>query len=134
MGLLVAGGWNTAAADLVWGIHALLVVLAVWAPWSGSDALVALDFAGIPLLWVHWLTADDTCALTLLEGRLRGCAASDTFVHKIVSPLYRISDAGSRRLAWGASVALWLACAARVAADPGLLSRAFFTSPTPVTM
>lgn len=111
-------------AALVGALHLALVAFVVWAPFSGSDAALALHFFLVPFLWLHWALNDDTCALTLLESRLRGVDASESFVHRVVSPVYKIRDEHARLVAWGASAGLWLVTATRVARDPGLLRRA----------
>ncbi len=111
------------AALVVRALHLALVAFAVWAPFSGSDAALAMPLLLMPFLWLHWALNDDTCALTLLEARLRGVDASSSFVHSVVSPVYKIRDEHARVAAWGASVGLWLVTATRVARDPGILRR-----------
>jgi hypothetical protein len=113
-------------AWVVRALHVALVAFFVWAPFSRSDAALALHFVSMPFLWLHWVLNDDTCALTILESKLRGVPASRSFFHSIVSPVYKIRDEHVRLIAWGASVGLWLVTASRVCADPGILRRAIW--------
>lgn len=111
-------------AALVWVLHVLFVAFMVWAPFSDSESALALHFLGTPFLWLHWLLNDDTCALSLLEKRLRGVSDRNSFFHNLVSPVYKIRDEHVRVLAWGASVGLWFVSASRVMREPGMLRRA----------
>lgn len=116
---------HPALATLVWLAHVALVAFAVWAPFSGNDRAIAAHFVMTPFLWLHWSLNDDTCALTLLEKKLRGVEDSTSFFHNLVSPVYKIRDEHVRVLAWGASVGLWLVSASRVMDRPGLVRDAF---------
>lgn len=91
------------AAGLVGAIHAAFAGFMVLAPFASDRAWVAAHALVTPFLWLHWLLNDDTCALTLVEARLRGVADRDSFVYKVVSPVYKIRD----EECWYASAALW---------------------------
>lgn len=41
---------------------------------------------------LHWIVSNDTCALTLMEQFLTGRKSDDTFIGKIVKPIYNISN------------------------------------------
>lgn len=105
----------TLASGVVWALHLALVAFMVLAPFSASRAVLVAHLVLTPFLWLHWLLNSDACALTLLEQQLRGgVPATQTFMHALVSPVYRPSDAGVRALSWAASVLLWLVTLARV--------------------
>ncbi len=85
------------------------------APFGSSRQALVLHALVTPFLWVHWALNDDTCFLTLVEKRLRGLQDnSDSFMHRLVSPIYNIRDADVRAWSWAASVALWLVTLSRV--------------------
>jgi hypothetical protein len=103
------------AANLVWLLHVLIVIAAVTVPFSDDDTMLAAYVFMIPFLWMHWLMNDDTCALTALECRLRGLESSgESFIYKVVSPVYKIKNAQVKSLAWWGSVALWALAVYRV--------------------
>lgn len=114
------------AGWVIWALHVAFVAYMAWAPFSHNEGALALSVMLWPLIWVHWVLMDDTCALTLLERRLRGVSSEKSFFHNLVSPVYKIRDEHVRMLAWAASVGLWLVSVARVWRSPGLLRRAFF--------
>jgi hypothetical protein len=45
-------------------------------------------FITVPFLLLHWVTNNDICALTLLESKLTGVKDENTFVGRIVQPIY----------------------------------------------
>jgi hypothetical protein len=103
------------AANMVWVLHALIVIAAVTVPFSDDDSLLAAYVFLIPFLWAHWLLNDDTCALTALECRLRGLESNgESFIYKVVSPVYKIRNAQVKTLARWGSVALWCLAVYRV--------------------
>jgi hypothetical protein len=99
--------WRDAAATLVCALHWLFVAFMVVAPFTSSRPALVLHAIVTPFLWVHWALNDDTCALTLLEKRLRGVDDGDSFFHAVVSPVYKIRDGDVRALCWAASALLW---------------------------
>jgi hypothetical protein len=100
-------------AALVSAVHVALVAFVVVAPFSENPTALVLHLVGVPFLWLHWLLNDDTCALTVLERAVRGVDARDSFVHAIVSPVYKIRDDTVRRACWVGSLALWLVTVSR---------------------
>lgn len=103
------------AAGLVSVLHWAFVLFMVWAPFSSSRTALVLHLILAPFLWLHWLLNDDTCALTLLEKRLRGLQDdSKSFFYALVSPVYKVRDRDVRAMAWLLSVALWFVTLSRV--------------------
>lgn len=91
--------------------------------------MLVLHLIMIPFLWMHWLLNDDTCALTLIEQKLRGLDASDckkkSFFFNLVSPVYKIKDDGIRKAAWMASIGLWLVTVSKVMQRPAMVKDMF---------
>lgn len=97
----------TAAATVIRGLHLLLVAFVVCAPFTSSRPLLVLHALTIPFLWLHWVLNDDTCALTVLESRLRGVRGESTFAHALVAPVYALPDGATRVACWLATAGLW---------------------------
>lgn len=94
--------------------HLALVAFMALAPFSSSPSLLVMHVLLTPVLWVHWLVGDDSCVLTLLEHQLRGVDNTDSFMHRLVGPVYNISDPDARMVSWLGSVLLWAVSASRV--------------------
>lgn len=94
-----------AFADGVRLAHWAFAILNVIAPFTASEALWRYHAITMPFLYLHWITNDDTCALTLLESKLRGVPSSDSLFHQVVAPVYNF-DAGV--FVWVVSIGLWI--------------------------
>ena len=86
----------------------------VWAPVCASLPTLLLVEAGYLLLFLHWLLNNDTCALTMLEQRLRGVEKSASFIHSIVGPVYTISSTSTGKFVWCVSLLLFSVGLARL--------------------
>ncbi len=95
------------SALVVRALHIVLVAFVVAAPFSDDPAVLRAHIWLVPFLWIHWALNNDACALTVLECRLRGVPVEKSFVHGVVSPVYKISDRQAKGVAWVASIAAW---------------------------
>ena len=96
------------AATLIAVVHLGFLGWMVWAPFSRKDEHVVMHAVICPFLMLHWVTSSDGCALTMLEKRLRGLDTdAESFVHKIVAPIYVIDDAVLKRFVFAATLGLW---------------------------
>jgi hypothetical protein len=62
----------------------------------------------MPVIMLHWVLLDDTCALTLLENHLRGCETNESFVHQFVSKIYNVPAGFLGSLMWVYAIITWL--------------------------
>lgn len=79
-------------ANIVWFIHLVIVLLIVGVPFTNQKVLLKKYVIVIPFLIVHWIMNDDTCALTILEKKLRNVSKDEAFIQKVVSPIYKIPN------------------------------------------
>lgn len=103
----IVGHKGMALAGLVRATHLILIAFMLWAPICGSLPTLLLVEAGYLLLFLHWLLNNDTCALTMLEQRLRGIQKSSSFIHSIVGPVYNVSSTSTGKLVWWISLLLF---------------------------
>ena len=97
------------AATVIRAIHIVFIAWVVYAPFSGNDQFLLMHAVICPFLMLHWMTSSAGCALTLLEKRLRGLEDDgESFVHKIVAPIYVIDDATLKLVVFGATMGLWI--------------------------
>lgn len=62
--------------------------------------LAVLHVTSVASLLVHWYVDQDTCFLTLLESMLLGINPKTSFMHRLVSPVYKIQDKDVRQIVW----------------------------------
>lgn len=78
---------------IVRAVHVLIVAFFVCAPFSRNCDMIVMHAIMVPFLYVHWLTNNDTCALTEVEKLLsKKTQNTETFVGSIVSPVYKIES------------------------------------------
>lgn len=94
-------------ATVVRVLHVAFVAWFLWAPIFGDRETLVLHAVVAPFLMLHWVVMSDECALTRLEMYFRGVDHTESFVHAVVGPVYVITDAQARRVAWGVAVAAW---------------------------
>lgn len=75
-------------ASLIRVIHCLFVAFMVVTPFIGNEIFLTYHFITVPFLILHWITNNDTCALTLLESTLTGVEENHTFIGNIIKPIY----------------------------------------------
>jgi hypothetical protein len=69
-------------------LHFLFLLFMVLTPFFGNEFLLTYHFITAPFLLLHWITNNDTCALTLIESKITGIKEINTFTGSIIKPIY----------------------------------------------
>ena len=72
--------------------HILVIIFMIVVPFTESKILHVLHAMLGLLLILHWVTNEDACSLTTLEGYLRGIPASESFIGQFVRPLFNVTS------------------------------------------
>jgi hypothetical protein len=81
------------AVSFIRFIHLLFILFMILGPFIFNTKLSLLFYIMISIFtMLHWIVVNDTCALTLIEQFLTGRKSDDTFIGKIVKPVYNISN------------------------------------------
>jgi hypothetical protein len=76
-------------ATLIKVMHYIFIAFMLLTPFFGSEVLLTQHFIICPFLILHWLSNNDTCALTILESKLRGGVEdTQTFMGNLIKPIY----------------------------------------------
>lgn len=124
---------NEFLANVVWLLHVLFVIWMIVTPFTNNEPMLVLHLVTGPFLWMHWITNQDACSLTLMESYLRGVPCEKSFFHSLVSPVYKIRDDDIRMCAWIVSVVLWLITVSKVLKRPRMISDMFRVFKTPAS-
>ena len=83
-------------------LHVLFILFMLITPFVPNISwfLVLLHATTALSLLIHWYFNNDTCFLTLVEQKIRGVANTESFMHSLVSPVYKISDECIRSIVW----------------------------------
>lgn len=79
---------------LIIALHILLVLFLILIPFTNIIPLVFLHAVIIPFILLHWVINDNTCALTLLEFKIRETInggpvdRSQCFMARLMDPIY----------------------------------------------
>ncbi len=80
------------AATIIRILHIFLILFVLFGHMI-EDPLILLLYLGTLLtLRLHWWVSNDVCFLTLVEKGLLGVDDKTSFMHNLVSPVYKIKD------------------------------------------
>jgi hypothetical protein len=104
-------------------LHLCLVLFVIIVPFLPRVewTILVLHVSTVMTLLVHWLLNNDGCFLTMVESRIRGINESESFMHSIVSPVYKISDVELRELVSNITPLLGLVSLTRLFRDMDLI-------------
>ena len=94
--------------NIIFAIHLAFTIAMLIVPFVGTVKHLEFYALLVPFLFFHWTTNDDTCALTQLEVWLTGKDKYDTFMGRIMSPIYNIDDHAASYLIKVVFFSLWL--------------------------
>lgn len=103
--------WEAQAIQL---LHTALILFIVLVPLydmiasqdGDTQRPLTIAFLALGAILIHWATNDDTCGLTLMESRLTGKSPEDTFLGRVIKPVYNGDDIGAH--VWTLSVVWFL--------------------------
>lgn len=79
-------------ANIIAFLHLLFVIFVVVTPFLTNDTLILLFYCFIVFsVMFHWITNNHGCVLTLIESKLRNKQPTQTFMGRLISPVYKIS-------------------------------------------
>lgn len=80
-------------ANIIAFLHLLFVIFVTTTPFVTDSPFVLLYYCFILFfVMVHWYLNNDTCVLTILESKLRGKKDNDTFMGRLIKPIYNVSS------------------------------------------
>jgi len=93
--------------NLIFWIHLVFLIAILVVPFTNNKINLEFYSILIPFLFFHWSTNDDTCALTQAEILLTGQNKEETFMHRVVSPIYKMEDNQINNLTKSLFFLLW---------------------------
>lgn len=93
--------------NIIFFIHLIFLIGILVVPFTNNKMNLEFYSILIPFLFYHWSTNDDTCALTQAEIVLTGQPKEETFMHRVVSPIYKMEDNQINNLTKSVFFLLW---------------------------
>ena len=96
-------------------LHALFVMFVVVTPFYGNNYFLMLHAIIVPFVMFHWYLNDNTCALTLMEQKIRqnlyGSVPdpNDCFTYRLIAPVYdfKKNNSDNSSVIYIITIALW---------------------------
>jgi hypothetical protein len=79
-------------ANVIFMVHLLFILFMVIIPFTENSLLHILHITTTVTLLVHWVLNSDACFLSLLESKIRNIEYTESFISRIVSPVYKLND------------------------------------------
>ena len=92
---------------IIFGIHVALFITGVVLPFVANRHLLIAYTILVPFLFFHWAMNDDTCALTQLEMAFTETPKEQTFMGRLIGPIYNVADDEAGKLTKGLFFTLW---------------------------
>ena len=102
-------------------LHILFAIFILFTPFFGNNYLMMLHIIVLPFVVSHWLINDQSCALTLMELKIRECIydnakKEDCFFSSLVEPVYSLNKIFSNdvQMLYFITSFLWLASVSKL--------------------
>ena len=81
------------AASIIYILHVSLILFNIITPFITNDPFILILYClTLITIIMHWAINNDTCILTKLESYFRGTEDTDTFMGRLIKPVYNISS------------------------------------------
>lgn len=93
--------------NIIFFLHSLFIIAMLIVPFTGNREHLEFYSLLVPFLFFHWSVNDDTCALTQLEMAVTGQEKEETFMGRLVGPIYKMDDNDLNKLTKSTFFMLW---------------------------
>ena len=95
--------------------HFLLVAFVIVIPFCNVKSLLLLHAIIVPFIIFHWITNNNTCALTIMEHKIREYIAghaipqTECFTRRLINPVYDFASDNSdySYIIYTVTICLW---------------------------
>src|SRR5210317_773762 len=94
--------------NIIFTIHLLFLIAMLVVPFTGTKEHLEFYALLVPFLFFHWTTNDDTCALTQFEMWFTGKEKYETFMGRVMRPIYKVDEHVANYLIKVTFFFLWL--------------------------
>jgi len=78
--------------NIIFLLHTIFLLAILIIPFTNNRENLEFYSLLIPFLFFHWSVNDDTSALTQLEMSMTGQKKEETFMGRLVGPIYKMPD------------------------------------------
>jgi len=78
--------------NIIFFIHLVFLIFILVVPFTNDRRNLEFYSLLIPFIFYHWSVNDDTCALTQAEMVITGQKKEETFMGRVVGPIYKMPE------------------------------------------
>jgi hypothetical protein len=93
--------------NIIFLLHALFLLAILIVPFTNNERNLKFYSIIIPFLFYHWSVNDDTCALTQAEMYVTGKHKDETFMGRLVGPIYKMPETDVNKMTKTTFFVLW---------------------------
>ena len=93
--------------NIIFLIHLIFLLWILIIPFTNDRRHLEFYSIVIPFLFFHWSVNDDTCALTQAEIAMTGKSKDETFMGRLVGPIYKMEENDVNKMTKTIFFALW---------------------------
>ena len=93
--------------NIIFIIHVIFLGWILVTPFLNDRRQLEFYSMVIPFIFYHWSVNDDTCALTQAEMMVTGKNKDETFMGRVVGPIYKMEENDIDKLTKTVFFALW---------------------------
>jgi len=93
--------------NIIFLLHTIFLLAILIIPFTNNRENLEFYSLLIPFLFFHWSVNDDTCALTQLEMSMTGQKKEETFMGRLVGPIYKMPDDDINKFTKSIFFVLW---------------------------
>jgi len=93
--------------NIIFMIHLVFLIGILVVPFTNDRRGLEFYSILIPFIFYHWSVNDDTCALTQAEMAITGQAKEETFMGRVVGPIYKMEENEINHLTKTVFFVLW---------------------------
>ena len=93
--------------NIIFLIHFIFLIGIIVVPFTNDRRSLEFYSILIPFIFYHWSVNDDTCALTQAEMAITGQKKEETFMGRVVGPIYKMEENEINHLTKTVFFVLW---------------------------
>jgi hypothetical protein len=93
--------------NIIFFIHLVFLLAILVVPFTNNRRNLEFYSMVIPFIFYHWSVNDDTCALTQAEMYVTGKHKDETFMGRLVGPIYKMPETEINKLTKTLFFVLW---------------------------
>ena len=93
--------------NIIFFIHLVFLIFILVVPFTNDRRNLEFYSLLIPFIFYHWSVNDDTCALTQAEMVITGQKKEETFMGRVVGPIYKMEENEINHLTKTVFFVLW---------------------------